>query len=63
MYWHIEDVIMKLLPPRSKGGMSYCYWHKRVRCINSWAALILKDPFCLQGFLNILFGLEEFMKE
>jgi hypothetical protein len=32
---HIEDVIMKFLPPRSKGGMSYCYWHKRPRCINS----------------------------
>jgi hypothetical protein len=63
MYWHIEGVIMEFLPPGSKGGMSYCYWHKGHRSINSRAALILKDPFCLQEFLNILSGLEEFMKE
>jgi hypothetical protein len=63
MNWHIEGMIMKFLPPRNKRGMSYCYWHKRPGCINSRAALILKDPFCLYGFLDILSGLEEFMKE
>jgi hypothetical protein len=35
MYWYIEGVIMKFLPPRSKRG----------------------------GFLDILSGLKEFMKE
>jgi hypothetical protein len=63
MYCHIKDVVMKFLPPRSKRGMSYCFWHKRPGCINSWAALILEDPFFLQGFLDILAGHEEFMKE
>jgi hypothetical protein len=63
MYWLIEGVIMEFLPPGSKGGMSYCCWYKRSRCINSWAALILKDSFGLQRFLNNLSGLEEFMKE
>jgi hypothetical protein len=63
MYWHIEDVIMEFLPPRSERGMSYCYWHKRVGRINSRAARILEDPFFLQGFLDILSGLDEFMKE
>jgi hypothetical protein len=63
MYWHIKDMTMKLLPPRNKRGMSYSYWHKRPGCINSCAALVLEDPFCLYGFLDILSGLEEFMKE
>jgi hypothetical protein len=62
MYWHIEDVIMKFLPPRSKRGMSYCYWHKRLGCIDSCAALVLEDPLCLYGFLDILSGFEKFMK-
>jgi hypothetical protein len=31
--------------------------------INSWAALIFKDPSGLQIFFYFLFGLEEFMKE
>jgi hypothetical protein len=63
MYWHIKVMIMKFLPPGSERGMSDYYWHKRPRCINSCAALILKDPFCLHGFLDILSRLEEFMKE
>jgi hypothetical protein len=63
MYWHIEDMIMKFLPPRSERRMSGCYWYKRPGCINSCAALVLKDPSCLHGFLDILSGLEEFMKE
>jgi hypothetical protein len=63
MYWLIEGVIVEFLPPGSKGGMSYCCWHKGPRYINCWAALILKDSFGLQGFLNFVFGLEEFMKE
>jgi hypothetical protein len=63
MYWHIKDVIMKFLPPRNEIRMSDCYWHKRPGCINSCAALVLKNPSCLHGFLDILSGLEEFMEE
>jgi hypothetical protein len=63
MHWHIEDVIMKFFPPRSEGGMSKCYWYKRVRCIDGFAACILKNPFCLYGFLVIFSGLEKLMKE
>jgi hypothetical protein len=63
MYWHIKDMIMKFLSARNKRGMSYCYWHRRSGGINSCAALVLKDPFCLYGFLDVLSGLEEFMKE
>jgi hypothetical protein len=43
--------------------MSDYYWHKRPRCINSCAALVLKDPSFLHGFFDILSGLKEFMKE
>jgi hypothetical protein len=63
MYWLIEDVIMEFLPPGSKRGMSYRCWYKWPRCINSWAALILKDSSGLQVFLNFLPRFEEFMKE
>jgi hypothetical protein len=63
MYWLIEDVIMEFLPPGSKGGMSYCCRYKGPRCMNSGAALILKDSSGLQGFLNFLSRFEEFMKE
>jgi hypothetical protein len=63
MYWHIKDMIMKFLPPRNERRVSDCYWHKRPGCINSCAALVLEDPFCLHGFIDILSGLEEFMTE
>jgi hypothetical protein len=63
MNWLIESVITEFLPPGSKGGMNYCCWYKRLRCINSWAALILKNSSSLQGFFNFLSGFEEFMKE
>jgi hypothetical protein len=63
MYWHIKDVIMKFLPPGNERSMSDCYWHKKPGCINSCAALVLKNPSCLHGFLDILSGLEEFMEE
>jgi hypothetical protein len=63
MYWHIKDMIMKFLPPKNERRVSDCYWHKRPGGINFGAALVLKDPFCLYGFLDILSGLEEFMKE
>jgi hypothetical protein len=63
MYWLIEDVIMEFLPPGSKRGMNYCCRYKRPMCINSGAALIFKDSSGLQGFLNFLSRLEEFMKE
>jgi hypothetical protein len=54
---------MKFLPPRSEGGMSKYCWYKRSRCINGFAAYILKDPFGMYGFLDIFSGLEKFMKE
>jgi hypothetical protein len=63
MDWHIKYMIMKFLPPRNKRRMSDCYWHKRPRCIDSCAALVLEDPLCLYGLLDILSGLEEFMKK
>jgi hypothetical protein len=63
MYWHIEDMIMKFLPPRSERRISKWYWYKRPRCIDGGAALILKNPFCLYGFLDVFSGLEKFMKE
>jgi hypothetical protein len=63
MYWLIEDVIMEFLPQGSKRGMSYRCRYKGPRCINSGAALILKDSSGLQAFLNFLSGFEEFMKE
>jgi hypothetical protein len=63
MYWLIEDVVMKLLPPGSKRKMSKCYWHKRVRYVNGFVACVFKNPFGLYGFLDIFSGLEEFMKE
>jgi hypothetical protein len=63
MHWHIEDMIMKFLPPRSKRRMSKCCRYKRPRCVNGFAALILKNPFCLYGFIDIFSGFEKFMKE
>jgi hypothetical protein len=63
MCWHIKDMIMKFMPPRNERRMSKCYWHKRLGCIEGCAALILKNPSFLHGFLDILSGLEEFMEE
>jgi hypothetical protein len=63
MYWRIKYVIMKFFPRRNERRMSDCYWHNRLGCINSYAALALKNPSCLHGFLDILSGLEEFMEE
>jgi hypothetical protein len=56
-------MIMKFLPPRNERRMSDYYWHKRPGCIKSCVALVLKNPSCLHGFLDILSGLEEFMEE
>jgi hypothetical protein len=54
---------MKFLPPRSERRMSKCYWYKRLGYIEGCAALVLKDPFGLYGFLDVFSGLEKFMKE
>jgi hypothetical protein len=56
-------MIMTFLPPRNIRGVRNCYWHKRLGCIKGCAALVLKNPSCLHGFLDILSGLEEFMEE
>jgi hypothetical protein len=63
MYWHIEDVVMKFLPPRNERRMSDCYWRKKPRGTYNCAALVLKNPSCLHGFLDTLSGLEELMEE
>jgi hypothetical protein len=62
MYWLIEDMIMKLLPPGNEKRMSYLFWYKGPS-INGWTALIFKDTFGLQAFFYFLSGLEEFMKK
>jgi hypothetical protein len=57
-----EDVVMKFLPPRIEGGMSYC-----CRCeslgINGWAAFILENPAGLSKVFDFLSGLKEFMEK
>jgi hypothetical protein len=57
-----EDVVMKFLPPRVEGGMSYCG-----RCekpgINGWGAFILKNPAGLSKVFDFLSGLKEFMEK
>jgi hypothetical protein len=63
MYWHIKDMIMKFLPLRNERRMSKCYWHKGLGCIKGCAALVLKNPFFFYGFLDVLSGLEKFMKK
>jgi hypothetical protein len=62
VHWLTEDVVMEFLPPGDEKRMSYCCWYRGPR-INSWAALIFKDPFGLQAFFYFLSGLEEFMKK
>jgi hypothetical protein len=57
-----EDVVMKFFPPRDEKRMSYCCWYRGPR-INSWVALIFKEPFGLQAFFYLLSGLEEFKKK
>jgi hypothetical protein len=62
VHWLTEDVVMEFLPPGDEKRMSYCCWYRGPR-INSWAALIFKDPFCLQAFFYFLSRLEEFVKK
>jgi hypothetical protein len=62
VHWLVEDVVMKFLPPRDEGRMSYCYGCERPG-VKSWTAFILEDPSGLYAILNFLSGFEEFMKE
>jgi hypothetical protein len=55
-------MIMKFLPPRVEGGMSYCCGCERPG-VNSRTAFILKDPSGLDILLDYLSGFEEFMQE
>jgi hypothetical protein len=55
-------MVMKFLPPRDEGRMSYCYGCQR-EGVKSWTALILEDPSGLYAVLDFLSGFEEFMKE
>jgi hypothetical protein len=50
-------MIMEFLPPGDEERISYCYG------INSWAALVFKDPSGLSAFFDFLSGFEEFMKK
>jgi hypothetical protein len=59
---HTEDVIMEFLPPRVKGGVSYCCGNERLG-VNRRTACISKNSASLSKFLDFLFGLEEFMEE
>jgi hypothetical protein len=62
VHWLTENVVMKFLPLRVEGGMSYCCGCERPG-VKSWAAFILKNPSGLHVFLDFLFGFKEFMKE
>jgi hypothetical protein len=62
VYWFTEDMVMKFLPPRDEGGMSYYYGCERPG-VKSWTAFILEDPSGLYAVLDFLSGFEEFMKE
>jgi hypothetical protein len=55
-------MVVKFLPLRVEGGMSYCCGCERPG-VNSWTAFILKDPSGLHIFLDYLSKFEEFMKE
>jgi hypothetical protein len=55
-------MVMKFLPPRVEGGMSYCCGFE-MPGVNSWTAFILKDPSGLHILLDYLSGFEEFMQE
>jgi hypothetical protein len=62
VHWLTEDMIMKLLPPGDEKRMNYLCWYKGPR-INSWTALIFKDPSDLHVCFYFLSGLEEFVKK
>jgi hypothetical protein len=57
-----EDVIMKFLPPGVEGGVSYGCGHKRT-CVDSWTALIIKNPAALHRLFDFFSGFEEFVQE
>jgi hypothetical protein len=62
VYWLTENMVMKFLPPRVKGGMSYCCGCERPG-VNSWTAFILKNPSGLRNFFDFFSGFEEFVKK
>jgi hypothetical protein len=62
VYWLAKDVVMKFLPPRYEGGMSYCCGCERPG-VKSWAAFIFENPSGLYVFHDFLSGFEEFMKK
>jgi hypothetical protein len=62
VHWLAENMVMKFLPPRVEGGMSYCCRCERPG-INGSTAFILKNPSGLSKFLDFLSGFEEFMKK
>jgi hypothetical protein len=57
-----KDVVMKFLPPRVEGGMSYCCRCERPG-INGWTAFVLKNPTGLSKLFDFFSGLKEFMEK
>jgi hypothetical protein len=57
-----EDVVMKFLPPRIEGGMSYCCRRERPG-INGWTAFILKNPAGLSKLFDFFSGFVGFMEK
>jgi hypothetical protein len=55
-------MVMELLPPGDEERVSYCYWCEEPD-INSWAALVFKDPSDLNVLFDFLSRFEEFMKK
>jgi hypothetical protein len=55
-------MVMEFLPPSNKERVSYCYWCEKPG-INSWAALVFKDPSGLNALFDFLSGFEKFVKK
>jgi hypothetical protein len=62
VHWLTEDMVMELLPPGDEERVSYCYWCEEPD-INSWAALVFKDPSDLNVLFDFLSRFEEFMRK
>jgi hypothetical protein len=55
-------MVMELLPPGDKEGVSYCCWCEKPG-IKSWAAVVFKDPSGLNALCDFLSRFEELMKK
>jgi hypothetical protein len=62
VHWLTEIMVMKFLPPRDEGRMSY-YCRCERPGVNIWAAFILKNPSGLSNLFDFFSGFGEFMKK